>query len=137
MKYPLAEEKEDYDLPQSCVKGRCWDCLYSAGIPRSECPINEGDAEFEGRGKSMGGVKPPFEPYDLKDGPLYSLPKDFPGLSEDHNSVRLTNRSQKSTVMRELNAHHPEPGEKIGGGRETHTYEGKQKPKRKIYSILK
>jgi hypothetical protein len=74
-----------------------------------------------------------FQPFTLKNGPIYSLPDDMPGLAADRNSVRIESQADYDVVMRAMNCHEPEPGEKVAG----QTYEGKVKKAAPITSVLK
>ncbi len=102
-----------------CEGKSCQNCQWNFGAIRHHCNERGGDATFEPSGESPK-VKMGFEPYVLKDGPIYMLDNNgvkWKGkfFKDGVHQVKITSLEHERDTMKEMGCHFAERGEKVGG----------------------
>lgn len=60
-------------------------------------------------------TKSEFKPYTLKDGPIWSLPKDWPGLDFKNREVRIESEQHRKATLDRMGCRALERGEVVDG----------------------
>lgn len=155
-KSALDEEELFEGLPDECEKGRwihCFECLYYAGVLKTDCPKNGGTAKFEPAKGLMGEAKV-YEPWTLANCPAYKVPDSDPNKVmcfqgsdgelrwgrnlegvrvPDLDRIRLNSAREEREYFQKMEIRKVERGEKVMNI----DAPLKDRPTRKIYSFIK